>query len=83
MFLRLIVDQRGVFFERLVAAGATGLLEFMNGLRIEQMNFAILTPLILAAGIKHMAVDRTVGKGALVAHLHFLRNHVQPDSFDA
>ena len=55
----------------------------MDRLRIEQMVLAVGAPLVIAAGIQHMAVDLAFGKGVLMAHLHFPRNDVQTDAAHA
>ena len=60
--LGLVVDQLGVILERLVIAVAAGLLQLVDGLRIEQMGLAIRAPLIIAARIQDVAVDLAVGK---------------------
>ena len=57
---RLVVDQFGVFLENFVAAQPAGDLQLVNRLRIEQVIFAAVAPLILAAGIERDAVDRAV-----------------------
>ncbi len=49
----LLVDQRGILLEDLVAAGAHRRLQLVDGLRIEQVILAVLAPLVLAAGVEH------------------------------
>jgi hypothetical protein len=56
--LRLVVDQLGVFAVNFFAAEPAGRLQFVNRLRIEQMMFAAVAPLILAAGVE-FRVDRS------------------------
>jgi len=52
------------------------------GLRVEQMEFAVVAPLILAARVEH-AVDLTVGESVPMPRECFLRNHVEADALDA
>ena len=80
--LGLVVHQVRVFRENLEVAGAAGVLQFMNRLRIEQVILAVVAPLILAARVE-FTVDLPVGKRVPVALEHFLRDHVQADALDA
>ena len=73
---RLVVDQLGVFAVNFFAAEAAGDLQFVNRLRIEQMIFAAVAPLILAAGVERDAVDRAVRKRVAMPRQNFLGDHV-------
>ena len=79
----LLVDQRGILLEHLVAAGAHRLLKLVDGLRIEQVILAVLAPLVLAAGIEHVAVDLPVRERPLVPEQDFLGDDVDADAVDA
>ena len=83
VFPGLVVDQRGILLEDLVIAVAAGRLQRVNGFRIEQVKLAVLAPLVMAAGVEHMAVDLAVGKGQLMPGLHFPGDDVQADAADA
>src|ERR1035441_10311405 len=74
----LLIDQRGVFLESLLAAGAHRRLQFVDGLRIKQVVLPVVAPLVLAAGVKQMAVDGTVRKSVLVPLEDFLGNDLDP-----
>ena len=79
VFLDWSLTWRGIILEGLVVAVAAGILQLVNRLRIEQVELAVRPPLVLSAGIQHMPVDLPVGKGLLMARLHFARDHVQAD----
>ena len=72
--LALVVDLLGVLLEDLVAAGAGGLLEQVNGFRIEEVEFAVAAPLIDAAGVERglLGLDVAVREGLAVADERFL-----------
>ena len=55
----------------------------MDRLRIEEMELAVVAPLVLAAGGQHMAVDLALREGRVVAGEHLLGDHVQADAADA
>src|ERR1035441_918903 len=76
----LVIDQRGVFLENLLAAGAHRRLQLVDGLRIKQVVLPVVAPLVLAAGVKQMAVDRAVREGVLVPLEHFLGNDLDTHS---
>ena len=80
--LELRVHQRAVFLEGLVIRVADGLLELVDGLRVEEMNLAVRTPLILAADVERVAVDGPVGERALVAGEDFLGDVLDADARD-
>ena len=66
---RLLVDQRGVLLEDVVAAGAGGVLELEHRLGVEEVVLALPAPLVLAADLE-LAVGPlagTVGVGLGVA----------------
>ncbi len=81
--LRLVVDQRGVFLEPLVTAEAAGELQLVDGLRVEQVELAIVAPLILAAGVQRRVVNRAIGKCLAMAGQRLFGQHVQTDALDA
>src|ERR1035437_2222947 len=83
--LRLVVDQFRVFLEQLVAAEAAGDLQLVDGLRVEQVEFAVAAPLVLATGVKsrRVGIDRAIGKRLAVAGQRLFGQHVQADTFDA
>ena len=62
--LRLVVDQLAVFLEDLVVAGAAGVLQLVDRLRVEEVVLALLALLVLAADVERVAVERPVGEGA-------------------
>src|SRR5258708_31684781 len=47
------------------------------------MGLAVRAPLILAANVQRMAVDLPVREGVLMPDLHFARDHIQADAFNA
>ena len=55
----------------------------MDRLRIKEVNFAVIAPLVLAAGGQHVAVDLSFRKSRVVAGQHFLGDHVKADAADA
>src|SRR4051812_39835633 len=77
MFLRLVIDESGILFENFVIIGAAGQLQLMHRLRAEQMDLAVLSPLVLTADFEDVAIDLAIGKGVLMPDLHFARNHIQ------
>ena len=50
--LGLVVDQRGVLLEDVVALGTGGVLQLEHGLRVEQVDLALAPPLVLAAELE-------------------------------
>ncbi len=48
----LVVDERGVLLEDVVAAAAGGVLELVDGLGVEQVVLALAAPLVLAADLE-------------------------------
>ncbi len=81
--LRLIVDQFAVFLEHLVIVAADGVLQLVDRLRIEQVILAFLAPLILAARVEDVAIERPLREGAVVPRLDLGGDHVQTDAGDA
>ena len=81
--LRLVVHQFGVFLEDLEAARATGELELVDGLRVEQVILAVRAPLVLAAGIERGAVHLPLRKGVAMPLQHLFGQHVHTDALDA
>ena len=79
----LIVDQRRILLEDLVVSRAAGELQFVDRLRIEQVVFAILTPLVLAAGIERVIIDDPLREGMPVPHFHFAGQHIHSHALDA
>ena len=67
--LALVVDLACVLFVNVVATGAHRLLEKVDGFRIEEVEFAVLAPLIGAAGFKRalLGLDVAVREGGAVA----------------
>ena len=55
-FAGLVVDQRRVALEQVIVVGAHGPLQEVNGLRVEQMAFPVLSPLVVAARGQHSSV---------------------------
>ena len=80
--LRLIIDQVGVFAVDLFAAETAGRLELVNRLRIEQVMFPGIAPLVLAAGVE-LFVDRSRREGPDMPRERFLGNHVQTHALNA
>ncbi len=80
---RLVVDQFGVFPVNLFAAQAAGDLQLVNRLRVEQMIFAVVAPLILAAGVERDAIHLAVREGVAMPRQNFLGEHIHADAFDA
>ncbi len=79
----LFVDERGILLENLVAARAHRRLQLVDGLRIEQVILAVLAPLVLAAGVEHVPVDRPVRESPLVPEQDFLGDDFDADALDA
>ncbi len=79
---RLVIDERRVLLEQRVVARPHRLLQLVDRLRAEQVELAVLTPLVLAARIEDVAVDRAFRKGAAMAQQHLLRDLVEPDALD-
>ena len=76
----LVIHQGGVFLEHLVVVVPGGELQFVNGFRVEQVILAVVTPLVLTAGIEHLSKVRARREGPLVAHQHLLRDRFQADA---
>ena len=50
----LVVDQLGVFAGKSLSLPMpAGVLQLVDGLRVEQMVLAVVAPLVLAAGVEH------------------------------
>ena len=81
--LVLVVDQRGIFLERLVIRGADGLLQFVNRLWIEEVILALFAPLILAADVERVAVDLPFGERVPMPNLDLARDHIHAHALDA
>ena len=64
--LVLLVDQRGVLLEDVVAAGLGGVLEPEDGLGVEQVVLAVAPPLVLAALEELDRPDVAAGVGPVV-----------------
>ena len=80
--LGLLVDQRRVLLEDLVAAGAGGVLELEHRLGVEEVVLALAAPLVLAADLE-LAVGplaRPVGVGRAVAGRDLGGELVEPDA---
>ena len=69
VLLALLVDQRGVFLEGLVVVGAHGLLQLVDRLRVEEVGFAVVAPLVVAADVERVAVDLAVREGVLMPRI--------------
>src|SRR5271154_5282236 len=50
--LRLVVHQFGVLAEDVVALGARGMLKLEHGSRVEQVELAVTSPLVLTAAFE-------------------------------
>ena len=82
--LRLVVDELRVVLECGVVAGSGGVLELGDGQRVEQVPFAIVTPLIVATDAELFVIDRPLGGiGAVLAHLRFSGHDIDADAADA
>lgn len=65
--LGLIIDLVRVLLEDLVGTGLRGVLEFEDGLGVEEVRFALAAPLVLAADLEASVGARVDGVGAAVA----------------
>src|SRR5688572_33418491 len=83
MLLSLLVHERGVALEYLIATGAYRALQSVNRLRTEEVSFAFFPPLILAASVQGWAVNLAVRICRIVAHHRFLRDNFEVRSLDA
>ena len=82
--LGVVVDHRAVFLERLVAVGAAGVLQLVDGLRIGDVELAAGAVLVLASRRKAGGDDGALGrKTALVPHAGFIGHHVDADAAHA
>ena len=80
---RLVVHQLAVLFEGLIVVRATGILEFVNRFRTEEVKLAFASPLVFAAVAECLLMRLPVGKSLLVSQLHFLGNHIEANAADA
>ena len=64
--LHRVVHQAGVDLEGLVVAGAHGLLEAVDDLRAEEVGFAFVTPLVVAADSEGRGGLDALGVGLLL-----------------
>ena len=67
--VRLAEEQTAPGLVRTPIAGTDRVLELVNGLGIEKVILAFVTPLILAAHVQDMAVGGTIREGALMPDL--------------
>ena len=79
----LFVDDFRVTAERREIRGTDGFLQMMDGFRRKEMGFAVVAPLVLAAGGQHGGVGRAVRVGRAVAGKDFLRDDIEADAADA
>ena len=79
----LFVDDFRVAAEGREARRAHGFLQMMDGLGRKEMGFAVVAPLVLAAGRQDGEVGRAVGIGGAVAGENFLRDDIEADAADA
>ncbi len=82
MFI-LIVDELSIFLEDPVLARAGGVLQFENGVRIEQMILAIASPLVFTAPLEVGPFHRPVREGIMVPQADFIGDHIETDTADA
>src|SRR5208282_238034 len=80
---RLIVDQFGVFPVNFLAAQPAGNLQLVNRLRVEQVIFAAVAPLILAARVERDAVHLAIRERMAMPLQNLLGQHIQPHAFNA
>jgi hypothetical protein len=81
---RLVVDQPGVLLEDRVAPGAAGVLELVDGERVEEVELALLPVLVLAADAELLVDDGPLGRvGAVLAGLHLPGDDVDAHAADA
>ena len=78
----LIVDELCVFFERGVIVVAARLLQEVNRLGVEQMQFPVLPILVLAVSLERMAVERERRECPGMLLLRLQRDLVQADASD-
>ena len=72
----LLVDQSGVLLIGLVIAGSDRLLQGVDDLGTEQVSFALLAPLVVAADIEGDRGTGAIGKGVTVALEGFFGQYV-------
>src|SRR6202158_4968094 len=78
--LRLNVDQLAVFLKHFVAARATGVLKFVDGLGVEQVIFAFTPVAILPPSIECRLTDWSIREGSLLPRPHFFGNDIEADT---
>ena len=83
MLLELVIHQPGVFLERVVIPGADRVLELVNRLRTEEVEFAVRAPLVLAAHVERVAIDLPIRKRVPMAHRCFLGDDVERGALNA
>ena len=79
------VDQRGVLLEDVVALRTRAVLQLEHGLRVEQVDVALATPLVLATELQ-LAVGALLGPTRVrlgVAGGHLGGDLVEPDATEA
>src|SRR5581483_4307318 len=79
----LLVDQSGIFLKEFVTVGSDGGLQLVNRLRIEQVVLAVVAPLILAARLQDVAIDRTIREGASMPRQGFLGDNLDVRPFNS
>ncbi len=81
---RLVVDERRVLLEDVVALRAGAVLQLEHGLRVEQVMLTLAAPLVLAAELEFPMLEhlRAVGEGSLVTDLALGGEFVEPDAAD-
>jgi len=80
---RPVVDPRGVALEHVIASGPGGVLQAEDAFRIEQMLFALATPLVLATGDQgavRQRIGRRVGVAVMLGDI--VSQFVQADALD-
>src|SRR5205807_9424285 len=79
---RLVVNTRAVLFKCFVASRAAGVLQLVHRLRIELMQFAVASVLVLAAGFKRVAIGLPYREGYAVTPANFLSDHIDANAAD-
>ena len=81
--LHLLVHERAVLFERLVAPAAHRLLQRVDRLRIEKVRLALATPLVFAADVERVAVRLAIRECVAVPDDRFLCDDADVRALDA
>ena len=81
--LSVIINQLRIVFIDIIVIGAGCQLQLMNRRWVEQMIFAILSPLEMSADIQGAIVNRDFWEGCAVTHQGFASDNIKSNPFHA